>query len=97
MTTELVRYVSFVWALINTLGAGSITAYSLYAPLFQRRLHYTQLQVNGVSIAAALATYLPVSLFGLLCDRVGPGSASLLAGCLFGLGYLVAAFAYKLA
>ncbi|KAK5121792.1 hypothetical protein LTR85_004667 [Meristemomyces frigidus] len=92
---QVIRYLSFVWAIVNCLGAGSITAYSLYAPLFQRRLHYTQLQVNGVSITAELAMYLPVPLFGLLCDRAGPGVPSLLAGCLFGLGYLVAAFAYK--
>jgi len=92
---EVVRYTSFVWALIAALGAGSITAYSLYAPLFQTRLRYTQLQVNGVSITAELAMYLPVPLWGMLCDRIGPGIPSLLAGCFFGIGYLVAAFAYK--
>ncbi|KAK4539151.1 hypothetical protein LTR36_001197 [Oleoguttula mirabilis] len=92
---QVIRYFSFAWAILMCLGAGSLTAYSLYAPLFQRRLHYTQLQVNGVSIASELAMYLPVPLFGLLCDRAGPGIPSLLAGCLFGSGYLVAAFAYK--
>ncbi|EMC91633.1 hypothetical protein BAUCODRAFT_299625 [Baudoinia panamericana UAMH 10762] len=89
------RYLSFIWALINCLGAGSLTAYSLYAPLFQTKLHYTQLQVNGISITAELAMYLPVPLFGWLCDRTGPGLPSLLAGCLFGVGYILAAFAYK--
>ncbi|KAK4494099.1 hypothetical protein PRZ48_014397 [Zasmidium cellare] len=92
---EAVRYISFIWALMNTLGAGSITAYSLYAPLFQRRLHYSQLQVNGVSIAAELGMYLPVPIWGMLSDRYGPGPPSLLSGCLFGLGYLLAAFTYK--
>ncbi|GAB1735953.1 hypothetical protein NU219Hw_g5286t1 [Hortaea werneckii] len=91
---QVLRYLSFAWAIINCLGAGSITAYSLYAPLFQRRLHYTQLQVNGVSITAELAMYLPVPLFGFLCDRFGPGVPSLLAGVLFGLGYVLAAFTY---
>lgn len=95
MKREMLRYTSFLWALINTLGAGSITAYSLYAPLFQKRLHYSQLQVNGVSITAELAMYLPVPIWGMLCDRYGPGITSLLAGGFFGLGYLVAAFAYK--
>jgi MFS family permease len=95
MNQQVLRYLSFAWAIINTLGAGSITAYSLYAPLFQTRLRYSQLQVNGVSITAELAMYLPVPLFGLLCDRTGPGLPSLLAGCFFGLGYLLAAFAYK--
>lgn len=94
-TREVVRYVSFIWAIISCLGAGSLTAYSLYAPLFQRRLHYSQLQVNGVSITAELAMYLPVPLFGMLCDRTGPGIPSLLSGIWFGLGYLVAALVYK--
>lgn len=92
---ELWRYGSFAWALINTLGAGSITAYSLYAPLFQHRLRYSQLQVNGISIAAEIAMYLPVPLWGMLCDRWGPGIPSVLAGAFFGMGYLLAAFDYQ--
>lgn len=67
----------------------------MYAPLFQRRLHYTQLSVNAISITAELAMYLPVPIFGYLCDRYGPGIPSLLSGCLFGAGYILAAFAYK--
>lgn len=92
---ETMRYVAFAWAIINCLGAGGITAYSLYAPLFQKRLHYSQLQVNGVSITAELALYLPVPIFGYLADRYGPRVPSLLAGGFFGVGYLLAAFAYK--
>ncbi|KAK0347814.1 hypothetical protein LTR94_001341 [Friedmanniomyces endolithicus] len=94
VSKEVLRYVAFAWAIINCLGAGSITAYSLYAPLFQKRLHYTQLQVNGVSITAELAMYLPVPLWGMLCDRLGPGIPSLVAGIFFGVGYILAAFAY---
>jgi MFS family permease len=92
---EVWRYGSFAWALINTLGAGSITAYSLYAPLFQHRLHYSQLQVNGISITAEIAMYLPVPLWGMMCDRFGPGIPSLLAGTFFGIGYFIAALDYK--
>jgi MFS family permease len=95
MTREATRYFAFAWAIVNCLCAGSITAYSLYAPLFQKRLGYTQLQVNGVSITAELAMYLPVPLFGVLCDRYGPGPPSLLAGIFFGVGYVLAAFAYS--
>ena len=69
--------------------------YSVYAPLFQRRLHYTQLRVNAISITAELAMYLPVPIFGYLCDRYGPGIPSLLSAFLFGSGYILAAFAYK--
>lgn len=39
--------------------------------------------------------YLPVPIFGYLCDRYGPGIPSLLSGTLFGFGYLLAAFTYK--
>lgn len=90
-----VRWLSFVWAIVNCLCAGSITAYSLYAPLFQHRLHYSQYQVNIVSIVAELGMYLPVSLFGYMCDRLGPGAPSALSGGLFGFGYIVAAFVYQ--
>lgn len=91
----LARYLTFVWAIVNCLCAGSITAYSLYGHIFQSSLHYTQFQVNMVSIAAELAMYLPVPLFGYLCDRLGPGAPSALSAIFFGAGYLLAAFAYK--
>lgn len=94
MRREVVRYISFFWALVCCLCAGSVTSYSLYAPLFQRRLKYTQLQVNGVSIAAELALYLPVPLVGMMCDRIGPGLPALIAGALFGIGYFIAAYVY---
>lgn len=95
MKKQFQRYLSFFWALINTLGAGGITAYSLYGPLFQTRLHYSQLQVNGVSITAMLSLYLPVPIWGILSDRVGPGLPSLLSGVLFGVGYNLAAVVYR--
>jgi MFS family permease len=91
----VLRWLSFAWAIINCLCAGSITAYSLYGHLFQSKLHYTQFQVNIVSIGAELGLYLPVPIFGYLCDRLGPGVPSALSGLLFGLAYLLAAFTYK--
>jgi MFS family permease len=39
--------------------------------------------------------YLPVPLFGYLCDRYSPPPLSFLATVFFGLGYLLAAFTYK--
>lgn len=92
---EVVRWLSFAWAIVNCLCAGSITAYSLYGHIFQSKLHYSQFQVNIVSITAELGMYLPVPAFGYLCDRLGPGAPSSLSGLFFGLGYLLAAFAYK--
>ncbi|KAK6599058.1 transporter mch1 [Botrytis cinerea] len=92
---DMIRYTSYASAILSCLCAGSITAYSLYGHLFQSRLHYTQLQVNIVIIAAELAMYLPVPVFGYLCDRVGPAPLSLGAGFMFGAGYGLAALTYK--
>lgn len=39
--------------------------------------------------------YLPVPLFGYLCDRFSPPPLSLLASFLFGFGYLLAAYTYQ--
>jgi len=39
--------------------------------------------------------YLPVPLFGYLCDRYSPPPLSFLASILFGAGYLLAAYTYK--
>ncbi len=39
--------------------------------------------------------YLPVPVFGYLCDRFSPPPLSLLASGLFGTGYLLAAYTYK--
>ncbi|GIJ86260.1 putative monocarboxylate transporter mch1 [Aspergillus pseudoviridinutans] len=95
MAMEVMRVCSFVVGVISCLGAGSITAFSLYGHLFLTRLHYTQLQVNAVSIAAEISMYLPVPLFGYLCDRYSPSPLALLSGLVFGGGYLLAAFAYR--
>ncbi|KAH0391018.1 MFS general substrate transporter, partial [Aureobasidium melanogenum] len=95
MQRQLSRYLTFAWAIVNCLVAGSITCFSVYAPLFQKRLHYTQLRVNTISITAELGMYLPVPIFGFLCDRYGPGIPSILSGCFAGLGYILAAFAYR--
>jgi len=48
-----------------------------------------------VAIAASLSMYLPVPLFGYLCDRNGPAPLSFAAGILFGAGYMLAAFTYR--
>ncbi|KAE8386733.1 major facilitator superfamily domain-containing protein [Aspergillus alliaceus] len=95
LAKEVVRICSFAWGVITCLGAGSITAFSLYGPLFLTRLHYTQLRVNAVSIAAGVSMYLPVSIFGYLCDRYSPSPLALFAGTVFGIGYLLAAIVYK--
>lgn len=58
-------------------------------------MNYSQLQVNAVSIAAEVAMYLPVPLFGYLCDRYSPSPLSLFSGAVFGVGYFLAALTYR--
>ncbi|KAI8173252.1 putative transporter mch1 [Colletotrichum sp. SAR 10_65] len=89
------RAVSFVAALVSALCAGSITVFSMYGHIFQERLHYTQFQVNGLAISSSIALYLPVSILGYICDRVGTPPLSLLAAILFGGGYAIAAGTYR--
>ncbi|MCJ1455063.1 putative monocarboxylate transporter mch1 [Mycoblastus sanguinarius] len=95
MRRAILKYVSFASAILSSLCAGSITVYSLYGPLFLKHLRYSQYQVNAVSTTAELAMYLPVPLFGYLCDRYNPRPVSLAAGVLFGVGYLLAALTYR--
>ncbi len=91
---QVLKYASFASAILSCLCAGSITGYSLYGPLFLKNLRYTQFQVNLVSTTATTAMYLPVPLIGYLCDRYNPRPLSLVAGILFGFGYLLGAFTY---
>jgi MFS family permease len=58
-------------------------------------LKYSQGAVNTISIAAELAMYLPVPVFGYLCDRSGPRPGAILAALFFGGGYLTAAVVYR--
>ncbi|KAH7347646.1 major facilitator superfamily domain-containing protein [Plectosphaerella cucumerina] len=92
---NVLRTLSFVSSVIAALCAGSITVFSLYGHIFQERLHYTQLQVNGLSIASSIALYLPVSGLGYICDRAGARPLSFLAAVLFGGGYAIAAATYR--
>lgn len=78
-----------------SLCAGSIAAFSLYGPLLLSRLHYSQFQVNAVSVAAEVAQYLPVPLVGYLCDRYSRRLLCLAAAIFFGGGYLLAALTYR--
>ncbi|KAL1842600.1 hypothetical protein VTJ49DRAFT_4780 [Mycothermus thermophilus] len=88
------RLISLLAALLSALCAGSVTAFSLYAPTLQSRLRYSQYRVNGLASAASVAMYVPVSLLGYLCDRAGPAPLALLAAAAFGVGYAGAAGAY---
>lgn len=94
-TATALRSLAFVAAVISALCAGSITVFSLYGHIFQERLHYTQLQVNGLAISSSFAQYLPVSALGYLCDRAGARPLAFLAAALFGTGYLTAATTYR--
>ncbi|KAK0388146.1 hypothetical protein NLU13_4391 [Sarocladium strictum] len=92
---QIVRFVSLFFATVGALCAGSIVVFSLYAPVFQSRLHYTQFQVNGIAIGGSLALYLPVSIMGYVCDRIGVQPLALLSAVLFGGGYGLAAGIFR--
>jgi MFS family permease len=92
---QVVRFISLFFATVGALCAGSIVVFSLYAPVFQSRLHYTQFQVNGIAIGGSLALYLPVSIMGYVCDRVGVQPLALLSAVLFGGGYGLAAGIFR--
>lgn len=89
------RTIAFIASIVSALCAGSITTFSLYGHIFQSRLRYTQLQVNGVAIGSSVAQYLPVPMLGYICDRFGTKPLSALAAALFGLGYGLAAAVYR--
>ncbi|EPS39276.1 hypothetical protein H072_6895 [Dactylellina haptotyla CBS 200.50] len=91
---QWLRYSAGACALISCLSAGSILLYSLYTPLFQRRLHYSQMQINAIAIAAELGMYLLVPIFGWICDNYGPDRLSIVSIFLFVPGYLSAAYCY---
>ncbi|EPE07621.1 mfs monocarboxylic acid transporter [Ophiostoma piceae UAMH 11346] len=93
--TKAARTLAFLSAILSALCAGSVTVFSLYGHIFQERLRYSQFQVNGVAIASSISCYLPVSLMGYVCDRIGPAPLSLLSSALFGIGYGTAALLYK--
>jgi MFS family permease len=86
--------ISLTTALLNCLWAGSVLIFSLYAPLFNEKLGYRQMQINAVSVATELGMYLPVPVFGYVCDRFGPSRLSLLSTIFFGPGYALAAATY---
>ncbi|KAK3997187.1 major facilitator superfamily domain-containing protein [Cladorrhinum sp. PSN332] len=90
-TTRSPLLLSFLSALVTSLCAGSITIFSLYAPVLQSRLRYSQYRINGLASAASIAMYIPVPLLGYFCDRVGPAPLARLAAVLFGVGYAGAA------
>lgn len=94
-TKTFTRTVAFIASVVSALCAGSITTFSLYGHIFQERLRYTQLQVNGVAIGSSIAQYLPVPILGYICDRYGTKPLSAIAAAAFGLGYGLAAVIYK--
>ncbi|KAL2264427.1 hypothetical protein VTK26DRAFT_3314 [Humicola hyalothermophila] len=93
-STRTLRAISFVTALLAALCAGSITSFSLYAPVLQSRLRYSQFRVNGLASAASVAMYVPVPVLGYACDRAGPAPLAVLAAAVFGAGYAGAAAAF---
>lgn len=95
LNMQFSRVMSLICATISALCAGSIAVFSLYAPQFLSRLHYSQFQVNGVAIGGSLALYLPIPFMGYVCDRVGVSPLALLSSVFMSSGYAIAAGIYK--
>lgn len=91
---SVVRWVAFASAILNTLVAGSIAVFALYAPQLQSHLHYTSLQVNTIGIAGQLGLYLTVPFLGIICDNKGPRIVCAYTAVLAFPAYLVASLAY---
>lgn len=89
------RNISFLTAVAGASCAGSITVFSLYGHLFQERLHYSQYQVNGVSVVASCALYFSNTIFGYGCDRKSPAIICAVSGLLGAVGYSLAAALYR--
>lgn len=88
------KWVSFTAAILNTLSAGSIGVFALYAPQLQNHLHYSSLQVNTIGIACQLGLYLTVPFLGVICDNKGPRIVAAYAAALSFPAYYVASLAY---
>ena len=72
-TSHLLRFrLMVIFFGLDSLCAGSLLLFSLWAPIFQDKLGFSQMQINAVSIAGALGMYLPyVHLFPLI-SLIGP-------------------------
>lgn len=92
---QIMRIVAFFVANLIALCAGSNMVFSIYGPLFQSRLHYSQLQVNGTASACSLALYIPISVLGFICDRYGARPLAFTSAWLFFIGYGLAAGIYR--
>lgn len=92
---QIRRIVAFIAANLLALCAGSNMVFSIYSPLFQSRLRYTQSQVNGASSACSMALYIPISVLGFVCDRYGARPLAFASAWLFFIGYGVAAGVYR--
>lgn len=93
-TRSTVKWLSFAAAILNTLCAGSLSVFALYAPQLQGHLHYTSLQVNSIGIACQLGLYLTVPFLGIVCDNKGPRFVAAYAAILAFPAYFTASLAY---
>lgn len=92
---QVMRIVAFIAANLIALCAGSNMVFSIYGPLFQSRLRYSQSQVNGTSSACSMALYIPISVLGFVCDRYGARPLAFASAVLFFVGYGLAAGIYR--
>lgn len=94
LSNESRKSIAFACALLNALSAGSLLIFSLYGPVFQAELGYSNLQINVVSLAGELGMYLVVPALGWAVDTHGPALVSVCAALAFAAGYSLAALSF---
>ncbi|KAH8651184.1 major facilitator superfamily domain-containing protein [Xylariales sp. PMI_506] len=93
-STEMIRAVSFLCAVVSAAASGSISGFSLYGARLITDLGYTQSMVNVVATGATMAIYISFPLWGLY-QPTSPRLLSLISAVLFPAGYLAAAYLYS--
>jgi len=82
-------------SLLSCLCAGSVLLFSLFTPILQHQLHYTQLQINIIGSFTSIGMYLPLPILGYLADCHGPVLLSIISVVMFPPSYLFAAVVIK--
>ncbi|PLW40970.1 hypothetical protein PCANC_01973 [Puccinia coronata f. sp. avenae] len=81
--------------LANSLTAGSLFTYPIFASSLQSQLNFSIQQVSATASIAVLTQYLSAGVWGALSDTLGSARVSLFAGLLYLFGY--SALSYLLA
>ncbi|QRW00168.1 major facilitator superfamily transporter [Ceratobasidium sp. AG-Ba] len=85
---------TFFWTCVvmNSITAGGIFCFPLFAPYLVEHLHLTQPELSSIVLAGMMGQYPFAAGWGMIIDRIGPWACSLAASCLFSVSF--GTFAY---